>query len=236
MVKLVFKYGDLGAFADALCAWTSLGNYDYRVPLLGPCVEHLVELARAGTKFPPRLQWVTIRAISFIEEEFRRVDVERFVGLLTCLEVGVADIGTEAKDTWTSLILRIIESEAGREQLSLGYWELLVGLVGRFTGGLRRVLCDVEIIRSLEEKEDWEKLVCWLGAMWSMQPPSEDQPPVRGVTEATAALFLRVPTALQRLKAWIEGSVEGSFGRVHEDEFRRVCGPESDAARSESNP
>jgi len=107
MVDLVFKCGDCEVVAYALCAWTSPGNYDHRAPLLGPCVEHLVELAHAGVEFPPRLGRVTTRAINLID--FELVGVERFVGLSARLEVGIDDV-VNATDSWTSLILRVIAS------------------------------------------------------------------------------------------------------------------------------
>ena len=234
MVDLVFERVDYEILADALYVWTSQGNYNNCDRLLGPCAGHLVELAQADREFPPRLGQAIIRVINLVDF-VERVGVERFVGLLAHLEVGIDDI-TTARDNWATLILEIIASEVGREQLPFRYWELLVQLSRNFSGELRSVLCDGEIIGSLEEEEEWEKLECWLGAVWIVQYRSEDEPEVEVIIQATAALLQRIPKAAQRLKGWVADSEEGSFARVHADEFQRVCGPWGDEERSRFHP
>lgn len=105
--------------------------------------------------------------------------------------------------------------------------------MGSFSGELGSVLCDVEIIGSLEAKEEWEKLECWLGAIWIVQP-LEDEQPLEEIIRVTAALFDQVPAAVQKLRDWVAYSEEGSFGHVHVDEFRRICGLESGEEQSAS--
>lgn len=218
MVELVFKHGDQETVADALCAWTSVEDNGICAQLVHPCVRLLVELAHE--EFPPRLKRAIIHAVNVVDFT-KLIGAEQFTDLLDRLKVGIDDI-RDARDHWTLLILRVIASEVGREHLSLWYWELLVELVGRSSGKFPSFF-DEAVLRSLVEKEEWEKLACWLGLVWSMQPPSAGALPVEMVTNATATLLTRIPTAAQRLGDLVVDSAEGSFGRIHGGEFKQVC-------------
>lgn len=231
MVKLVFTFGDHETVADALCAWISVEDIGHCVQLLNPCVEPLVAklVHAADAEIPPRLRRAIIHAINLIDF-VERVGIEWLTALLVLLEVGIDDI-MDARDHWTSLILRIILSEVGRGHMSLWYWELLVKLVGGSSKELP-ALSNKAVLDSLLEKEEWEKLACWLGVVWCMRSPSAGGLPVEVVTNATAALLNQIPTALQGLEELVADSAEGSFGRMHEDAFEQVCGHE---VRTESH-
>lgn len=222
MVELVFGRGDHDTIADALFAWTFPKNVPICAELLAPCVENLLRCAHVDGELSPRLKSSIIHAANLIDL-VGLVGLRRFVDFLNRLKVGADELGN-AGGGWTLLILRVIESEAERGDLPVAYWEALVHLVRRFSGDLRSVLCDVEIINSLVMKGDWEKLECWLGAVCSMRPPQEGAPEVKVVVDATAILLNHLPTARRRLMDWVMDSVEGSFGRVYMAEFQRVCG------------
>ena len=239
MVDLVFKCDDSETVADALCAWTSPEDHDQRFALLEPCVEHLVKLGDAGEEVPTRLRRVVIRAVGLIGlRGFERVGMEAFVGLLNRLEVEIDDVGN-AIGGWASLVLGVIGSEVGKGLLSLRYWKLLVRLVGSLSdplsGESSSALWDTEIIGSLEADGEWEKLEFWLGALWITPPPEDSDPSlINEIVRVTAVLFEQEPTAVRKLRGWVERSAGGSFGRVHADEFLRVCKPEDGAERSVS--
>ena len=220
MVELVFKRGDYETVADALCLWLSVEDNDRCTQFLGLCVELLAELAQADKEFPPRLKKAIIRAIHLIDF-IERVGVERFTLLLVRLKVTINDVLDE-RDHWISLLSRIIASKEGREQLPPQYWDLLVKLVRGSSGELPS-LYDEAVLHSLVEKEEWEKLVCWLGVVWSMRPPCTDGLPVETIAKATALLLKHDPTAAKRLKELVMDSVQGSFGRMHRDTFKEVC-------------
>jgi hypothetical protein len=70
------------------------------------------------------------------------------------------------KHVWVRLLAGVICLPAGLESLSPHYWCLLdkLSLGTDFCGtpGLR----GVEVMRSLEEAEDWEKLEVWMVVVW----------------------------------------------------------------------
>lgn len=227
MVELVFGRGDHEKVADALCAWISVEDDSCRVRLLDPCVEFLVDL-QADVKFSRRLRRAITHMITLIDF-VERVGVERFTGFLVRLRVKIDDIERDARDRWTWLILRVIASEVGREHLPLRYWKLLVELVGRTSSELSE-LHNSAMLDLLVEKEEWEKLVCWLGVLWGTRPPRAGSLRVEVVTNATATLTDRFPAAAQRLRELVVDSVDGSFGRIHEEPFEHICGQGSGTA------
>ena len=61
------------------------------------------------------------------------------------------------------LLIGAIRSLTGFESLSPHYWRLL----GKLTALIKSSpLHDVEVMRSLEEAEDCEKLEAWMAAVW----------------------------------------------------------------------
>lgn len=219
MVGLVFGREDHETVADALCAWISVED---NVQLLRPCVEPLVKLALLDAEFPPRLNRAIIHAVNLVDF-VKEVEVKQLTRFLVRLKVGIDDI-MDARDHWTSLILKLIASEEGREYLELRYWELLVRLVGKSSCEVPEFY-DEAVLNSLVKEEKWgEKLVCWLGVIWSLRPPGTGGLPVEVVANATTTLVDLIPTAAQRLRSLVVDSVEGSFGRIHKDEFEQACG------------
>jgi hypothetical protein len=86
------------------------------------------------------------------------------IRLLNRLNVDANDMVD--KRVWARLLAGVICLPAGLESLSPHYWCLLDKLsLGTYfcgTPGLR----GAEVMRSLEEAEDWEKLEVWMAVVW----------------------------------------------------------------------
>ena len=84
--------------------------------------------------------------------------------LLNCLDVNVDDMVKQ--DVWVHLLVNVICLPTGLESLSSHYWHLLnkLPLATNFfwTPGFPKV----EVMRSLEGAEDWEKLEVWMVVIW----------------------------------------------------------------------
>jgi len=149
------------------------------------------------------------------ELEVAGVEVAR---LLNHLGVCMDDMGSR-RDCWGSLLADVIRSPMGREGLSSHYWCLLWKLVsGAQSLTLRDE--DMEIMGSLEDAEDWEKLEVWMLIVWSagyclLDTHTED------VERATLRLFLRRPSALPRFRDLAE--TPDSSSDLHRDKLRRIC-------------
>jgi hypothetical protein len=86
------------------------------------------------------------------------------------------------------------------------YWHLLgksaLGTDFSETPGLR----SVEMMRSFEEAEDWEKLEVWMVVVWQSLPQSTPAPTMEDVERVTRKLLLQRPSALQRFKTYANGA------------------------------
>ena len=119
------------------------------------------------------------------------------------------------------------KTSTGFERLSSHYWSLLGKLMA--IGGYFWEFAsdDLKVMESLEKAKDWEKLEVWMAVIWMAQPfqrirmpeSMEDIPgkpkyipaleprgyiptpeSMEGVERATLELFLRQPSALQRIE------------------------------------
>ena len=147
------------------------------------------------------------------------------VCLLNRLDVSVGDL--EDENQWHLLLVEAIRSPMG-ENLTSHYWHLLDELVstkeldwdGSF--GMR----DVEVMRLLEEAEDWEKLEAWMVILWSSRITATLSTP--GLIEVIGVVALKLvslrPSALQRFEDLRE--------RVSPDDMRAKIAEVCDRARA----
>ena len=110
--------------------------------------------------------------------------------------------------------------------LSSHYWRLLDEPILFATLHVDTGPRGVEVMRSLEEVEDWEKLETWMAATW--------QSPlwlgsVEAIKQVTLKLLLQRPLALPRFEDLCE---TGPLGMEQKAELRRVC----DQVRTERSP
>lgn len=78
------------------------------------------------------------------------------------------------------------------------------------------VLRDIEVARSLEEVEDWEKLEVWLAAVWEFLLASYISVPelMEGIEPVTLKLSLRQLSGLQRSEVQFEDRCERHVTRM----------------------
>ena len=198
--KLVSIIVDNGSevTADLLHAWTSISDSHNPCTMLNSCAEYLIDIQYTT----PRLRQLVIRSIELIGYQgFKQVGVEEFVGLLNSLHVSVKDIDDKAK--WMRLLLDTIQSSKGIQYLSHLYWEWLVGFAISEPQTLKVHAYSPQITRTLSETKEWDKLECWMAVVWIVWPPEEDEI-MEDLKSITLSLFHHQPSAIQKLKEWID--------------------------------
>jgi len=249
MFGVAFSSNDDEIIADAMCAWIADSDH---TPA-GSFVHYFAERVENTRPFPPRLREACIHAICHIRCSELTVSALETVRLLNRLEADVDDTaayGPIRSFNWVRLLVWVIRSPSGFESLSSHNWCLLGKLTPHTSFPERFALRDVEVMRLLEEAEDWEKLEVWMEIVWrslesspsstpddsteDVQAPEEmeDVPTpesVEGIEQATLKLFLRQPSALQRFENLCEAY---GFWERWTDKLKRIC----DRARAEQLP
>ena len=172
--------------ADATCAWIIC---DPRPT--SSCANYFARRMGNPKPFSKRLRRVAIHAIEENESgELAASDVV-LVRLLNRLDAVVGDLGDGEK--WVRLLSNVIRSKV-EEKLASHYWHLLGELV------LTKKLClgvgfgmrDVEVMRSLRDAKDWEKLEDWMVVVWgpilSGSIPCNPTSVLEGIEDATSVL------------------------------------------------
>jgi hypothetical protein len=172
--------------------------------------------------FSSRLRRLVIYSVELIGyKRFRRVGVERFVGLLNHLRVTVEDM--EYDSAWGELLLEILQTSEGAQYLSNWYWELLVELQILRSHPLQDTPAySPQIVTFLVEAQEWSKLECWMATIWMVWPPE-----VGGITEedlgrSMPLLFQQRPGAFQKLEQWME-RWSRETGKDTPESFQRIC-------------
>ena len=242
-LRIAFSSDDDEVIADAMRAWVVGGDY----PPPGSCIAHLSRRMQKGRFFSPKLRQISIRAI---EREWRgelKVLMSVIVRLLHRLDVDMCDV--EEKSEWTELLVELIRART--RSLSSHYWRFLgkLALAAEHDIGFRSR--DVEVMKSLERDEDWEKLEVWMLLVWESLPwrgrltisvPEdvtlkdtgsmedsqlvEDVELMEDIDRLTLKLLLRRPSALLKF----EGLLELCW--ANEDTLRHIC----NEARAEQLP
>jgi hypothetical protein len=222
MFETAFSSDDDEVVADAVSIW--IVGSDHPPP--GSLARYLAKRVERSTPFSPRLRQMSIRVIERTwHGELEMAGLET-VRLLNRLDVDVDDMAKQ--DVWGQLLVDVIRTPAGLENMSSHYWRLLgeLTLVASLVTPGRR---DVEVMRSLETAEDWEKLEVWMVVVWLSLSGSAPEPVMEDVKRVTLNLFSRRPSAPPRFEALCE---RGSLYPSHGVELRRVC----DQARAEQLP
>jgi hypothetical protein len=221
--KLAFSHHDDDVVADAVSVWIIGG--DPAPP--GSFAHYFVKHVEGSRSFSPRLRQVTIRAIESVKYNVLEVSAFETIHLLNRLNVGVDDMVD--KHVWAQLLAGVICLPAGVESLSPHYWCLLdkLSLTMDFcdTPGLR----GAEVMKSLEEAEDWEKLEVWMVVVWQSIPSSTPTPLMEDVERVTLKLLSRRPSALLRFETLCK---RGFLFDSHKSKLRRIC----DQAQAEQPP
>jgi hypothetical protein len=219
----VFEYAfssrDDDIVADAVSVWVVGGD-----PAPGLFARYFAKRMERKGPVSPRLRQVTIRAIELIKDNVLEVLGFESIRLLNCLDVDLDDVVD--KHVWVELLAGVICLPAGLESLSPHYWHLLdkLPLANDFrrTPGLR----SVEVMRSLDEADDWEKLEVWMVVVWQSLLESTPTPMMEDVERVTLELLRRHSSAPPRFETLREG---GDLYGSQRTKLQRIC----DQARAE---
>jgi len=192
--EAVFSSGDDEAIADAVGAWI-VGESSPP----SSCAPYFAMRLTRATPLSPRLRRAGIRALV---NNRSTISIPDALYLLNCLHVDVDDVVETdyVWSLWSWLLMRVIRSPTGFESLSSHYWRLLGKLTSRAIFYDRLEPRDVEVIKSLDEVEDWEKLEAWMPIVWGLRvldPMPESMEDIRRVTLKLAS---QRPSALQKLE------------------------------------
>jgi hypothetical protein len=206
--------------ADAVSVWIVGGD----CPPPGLLVRYFAKRVERRTPFSPRLRRVAICAIEPIWRSELEVSGLEVVHLLARLNVDVDDM--VEKHIWVRLLIGVICLPVGLVNLSHHYWYLLdklaLGEDFSWAPGLR----SVEVMRSLGEAKDWEKLEVWMMVIWQSLSHSTPAPRMEDVERVTLKLLLQRPSTLLRFETLYE---RGSLVASHKTKLQQMC----DRARAE---
>jgi len=212
----VFSSGDDEAIADAVGAWI-VGESS---PATSCARYFAVRVARA-TPLSPRLRRAGIRAL---ESNWRAISIPDALYLLNCLHADVDDV-VENESVWFRLAVRVIRSPTGFESLSSHYWRLLGKSTPESIPYDHVEPRDVEVMKSLEEVEDWEKLEVWVPIVWGFLVWEFIPDLVEDIGRVTLKMASQRPSALQKL--------ENLCKRIQESDARAALQPMLNRARTE---
>jgi len=145
------SYND-DVIVDAMCVWVVSG---YNAPP-SSLTCHLAKQVEWGVPFFPRLQLASIHTIERIWHDELRVSGLDTVCWLNHINIDADDIVD--KKSWAELLVEVIRSPTPPESLSSHHWHLLDNLVVASRPDLDLESHDMEVMRSLEKAEDWERL------------------------------------------------------------------------------
>jgi hypothetical protein len=223
---VVFKSGKSEVIADLLQAWTANGVHRGS-PLLNICAEHLVGLHNT-VPFSPRLRKLVVRSVALIGyKRFAEEGAGRFVELLNHLHLSVGDL--DDPPTWVPMLLETVQSREGTQSLSVQSWELLAELTTSCSWVLEDSVYSPQVVVSLLEAQEWEKLECWMGVVWMVWPPQTDVT-TGDLEHVMVSLFRQRPGAVQKLTQWMERWSEIKRKEMPEA-FQRICEQPTEVAQ-----
>ena len=228
MFKTAFSSNSDETIADAACIW--IADSAGRPP--SPITGYLARRAKSATPFSPRLRRVLISVIERVWERELEASGLEIVQLLNRLEAGVDDI-VDGK-SWVRLLISAIRLVTGPEGLFPCYWDLL----DKFASDKSQVFPrfkprDVEVMRSLEDAEDWEKLETWMVLTWQSgvdEAPALDS--MGDINRATLKLLLRRRSALPRFEDLSDPNRILRYSKFRVEHLQRIL----DQAQEEQPP
>ena len=210
-LETAFSSDDVKVLADAMSVWIVDGH---GTPP-GSYVRYLSKRAERAEPLSPRLRLASIHFIDRTWDEEFKVSGLEAVRWLNHLDVSVDDM--VEKGSWAWRLVTTIRSPMGLESLSSHYWRLLDKLVVDSKLDLYLESRDTEVMRSLEEAEDWEKLGVWMVVVWSLLPESEipESESLESIEELTLKSLFQQPSALPRFENLLEaGTLTWAWGKL----------------------
>ena len=191
--------------ADAVCIWVAGPR---ALPI--SCMRYFAKRMEEDTPFSPRLRQVSIWAIERRIQDWGLWGSElELIPLLDRLEVVVDDM--EDRGMWGSRLVDVVRFSVGRDRLSTHYWSLLGKLV--MLEGFYSFFGpdDMEVMTSLGEAREWEKLEVLLAVAWRGR--------VQGIEQVTLKLLSQQLSTLPRFENLCD--VIRVKGRA--EELRQIC-------------
>jgi len=212
--ETAFSSRDDEVIADAVSAWIM---DRVRAPP-GSFVRYFTGRVERDTPFPQRLRRITLHAIGRIHDSELKMSGLEAIRLLNGLNVDADEV--EWEYGLVRLLIEVICSPMGSENLSSHNWRLLDKLAADVLFDRALVSRDVEVMRLLEAAEDWEKLEVWMGILWWFIPSDHERESesMRDIEQATLKLLSQRPLALPRFKD-LGGRIRDSGGVA----LRRIC-------------
>jgi hypothetical protein len=213
-LEVAFSSNNDEVIADAVNVWIVDSNHTPP----GYFASYFAKRVESSRPFSPRLRQVLICAIGPIWNRNPEVLGLESVCLLNRLNIGIEDV--VEKEVWGTPLAAMICLPTGLESLSTHYWCLLdklaVGTDFLRSPGLR----SVEVMRSLKEAEDWEKLEIWMVVVWQSLSSSTPTPMMEDIERVTLKLFSRRPSAPQKFETLYE---QGSLLSRYKHNLRWIC-------------
>ena len=212
MFEIVFSSEDDEIIAYAVGVW--LADRDNVPP--GLCARYFAKRMERDAPISPTLRRAAILALQRNWNSELTASAPEVVRLLNRLNVSTGDV-MDGKE-WTRILVRVIRSPPGLEGLSSHYWDLLYELilVTDIVGGF--MPRDVEVMRSLEEAEDWDRLEAWIVTLW-WPPYNWFYEAMENVEQVTLKLLTRRPSLLTRF----EDRAAGKLVKTHKEKLREIC-------------
>jgi len=214
--EALFSCGDDEAIADAMGAWI-VG----KIPPASSCARYFAMRVVRATPLSPRLRRAGIRVL---ENNWSTISISDALYLLNYLHVDEDDLVANVF-VWSWLLVRVIRSPTGFESLSSRYWHLLDKFMSEQFLAERLQQRDVEVMKSLEEVEDWEKLEVWMVSVWAFLDYELIPDFVEDIGRVTLKMASQRPSALQKL--------ENLCRRIPESDTRDALQPILTRARTE---
>ena len=218
ILKNVFSSDDDEVVADALSMWI-LYNHNISLNTFVDCFTKRME-RHIPFSFSPRLRQVAISTIERVGlgEDVRDVGGSGMARALNHLIIDEGEVVN--KSGWATLLVNVIRSPQGPEDLSSHCWDLLDRLM--LTGNLTispAAERDLEVMELLKEAEKWEELEVWMVIMW-LSPVEPDAKSIKRIEEVTRELLSQRPSVLQKYENL---SKSGRLHRSCKVKLGRIC-------------
>jgi hypothetical protein len=202
MLDTIFTRGDDDAIADAVC----LEIVDTFAPRFGSWSRRLIKLTERDRPLSPRLRWTILHFVQTVGDRALRVAELEFVCLLNNLKVSVGEAG-DAGQAWMQLLIYVLLTPTGQERLSSHYWLLLGSLISVLPQCHFADDRQTDLMKSLEEAQDWEKLETWMLVVWWSRCRF-DSVPIQDIERATLTLFRQRPSAIPRFEGLLKNCTQ----------------------------
>ena len=182
-------------------AWASFTIDRSGLPWLKTLANYIIDLNEGGTEtFPPCLRRPFIYCVEWVgSDTLKDVGSEIFVKLLNCLHIGIEDLEVLRRDDkWAAIILEIIRSAEGAQNLAIQSWKFLAELVSEEVWN--NVTCDPDVTTRLVSGAEWDKLEYWMSVVWMAKPPE----PGHLANELGGAMELLEEENPGALQQWME--------------------------------